>query len=318
MKFNYFISYSNIILLEMDHSFEYPEQLVYLYKKRVHVYDIEYKKVLTSVRYHLYNKQMYGDFLDRDLTAVACKNTDLLLIVGTEKGYGEAEYTVVVLDRKLDIIKEYYTYRSVPKSLTANILLGEIGSLNFNAESVEDKYGEKTSLPHDAIIHKTGADTFLVDSERGNHNHYQNICYDKYTDTVLMLISIQRGESFDSGEYFIEEWKKSDTNWILLGTSPILQMDIIPRKSSEVYHFECGRKYISLGVKYGKEISRRGMICLYDKNSFKSVNSFPGYHPTFWDDYDRWFGKSLQTLKNTEILNKINEDLLKLILFYIS
>lgn len=304
---------------------EYSDQIVYVHKQVVHFHDIIQNRDIARTPLEIDLQTEYIEAYDRLHTAIGC-TTDSLLVVCriVEKDLIlppplKCEYEIMVFNKKLDITSRNRITDIRKKSITVGVLQDEIGRLNFNCESVEKRYGEKVILPHEGSIRKTDEDTYIFSPKHRSYVNLQATCYDKYNDSIFMLIFSNDPDS--NTTYQFEEFNK-DKDWVLLRKSDIGHLD--PRlgkeQRQEVYHMECGRYYISIGLK--QTIHGTGevlfTIYLFNKETFKLYNKFSGCHPTFRDDYDDWFKNNLNIMKNIETLNKINEDLLKIILFYIS
>ena len=86
-------------------------------------------------------------------------------------------------------------------------------------------------------------------------------------------------------------------------------------------HLECTKKHIIvhfLTKSYKSKCAEEERICIIDKETLKTVDTFEGKCPTYMDNYKDWYDESLKFLSECDIIEKMSVSLLKIILSYVA
>lgn len=297
----------------MDHSkLEYFDEIVYTRDYTV------FLKTGKSKRLYGHPLHIHTDYfqkcsiLDKHFTAMSCNTKQQFVIIGNN---GNAnKYNIGVLDKNLDKIDSYQRFHKKGKRLI-DILKEEVGRLNFNAESVIEIYGERVVLPYDATLVKTVGDTVIYTPETRDCDRILNICYNKYQHNLVLLINMP------GPIYYFEYWKRIDNNWVMQRRSDPVSLcfascELSKWQLSQVYHLECGRYQILLGILLKLNNTTIGNIMTFDVETFACQYSVLGTHPTHLYDYEIWYKNGLDILHKIESM-PMSDDLLSLILSYV-
>lgn len=111
-----------------------------------------------------------------------------------------------------------------------------------------------------------------------------------------------------------QRWEEDNNSWILKKRVAIDTSYFLVWRLSRIYSMECSKKAIFLGI-----VDRKGdnKVVVLDKYTLTECYWTPGSHPTFHDNYELWFTKNLEILKDIEAINKIAEAILCIILSYV-
>lgn len=303
--------------------FEYSDQIVYFRYGDIHQYDTAQKTDLVIRQLSLVYTHN-----DPDKIAMGYSGTDNLVIIRKSETTHSKNFKTLKFDKNMKIIEKHQGYderlnkwsREYDGDLE-HILIKKRGSASYNSESVFGRFGDRVALPHNIYLKKEDNKTWYeVEPDPKKRVPISNLCYDKYEDSLLLIPMVMHDTVLG---YDIEMWRRVSTNegceqkWEL--DRELKDFDIDRERTfSQV---ECGRSHILLGMTkrewYFANVSTP-RIYILDKYTFKVLVSFEGCHPTFRDDYGTWFKDRLKNISEIPMLSKMSEDLLKIILLYVS
>jgi hypothetical protein len=329
----------HFINLRKKRFFEYTEQMVYMTDNRqIHIYDLDNKDSRNFIEYK--NVSQIPKSLHKANTALGYNGLgELLLVVAkdvTNKSYkNKQSFHVMIIDRHFQIksISEF-CWRGAKISPT-EVLMKHLKKINFNIESKEEIWQELNIHINNCKLVKMhlGDKVFISDLAKlsydkkrivypfkyGLKTHAQNVCYDRYDDKTFMVVH----DNMDGLNNFVIVRCSSNGGEVLQksrGYYFYAKSGNIP----QIYHFEATRKYLLIGIRGETLWGYHSMIYILDKNSildksrYDTIRVLDGWHPTLYGDYENWCLNSVELLKEIEGMKKMAEDMLKLILSYVS
>ena len=233
-----------------------------------------------------------------------------IIMVASSSIYGKTnkEFRIITLDKNKkktteDIIIDF----PMPAPC---ILEYQIGKVNFDELSFVEQFENKDEkLPYGLRIDKNSA--IPIKPNPYPHPRYQKvykICYDKYTNSIVMIFHDYANRSYIT----IEIWKKGDKKWILSRimivnlASKLWGLHYVHGKKAiiekilylNIYHLECSRQHLIIEFNMDVEVNKRYLsgfrvIYLLHKEKLNIVHVFDGCFPAYIDDYEERMSKKL-------------------------
>jgi hypothetical protein len=137
-----------------------------------------------------------------------------------------------------------------------------------------------------------------------------NNYYDKYANKLIILF-----RSTVETQYCLEIQQQLDNKWVF---EKVIILSFINPYVDSIYNIVPSRHHIAIA--YQHRINNnfsQSMIEVFVKYENKIVKVVNGLHPDFYDQYDMWILEKRNLLSKIEVLNKLNVDLLTIILSYV-
>lgn len=160
-------------------------------------------------------------------------------------------------------------------------------------------------LTSEKCIVRTDTSLFTV-SSWSPHIHINSVTYCKYDKILIVCLKNEL-------KFRLDRWEKSDDRWIkkkdvvftpVVNTKRIIEIDSIV----------CSRRYIFFGAVSENYDNHIGV---FDKETLTECYWMPGAQPTLHDGYNMWLRKNLELLKGIEVIKKMAEEILGIILSYV-
>jgi hypothetical protein len=315
---------------EVSETLEYTEKMVFIRHGHIYIFDIDKNITLFDVPFDISTSE--------ENTALGYNGSMELILVMEKSVKKNQQFDVITFDRDYNIKSRFDFHEKGQKTYAGEVLMKHLKTISFNLESdghtswkniglidmilVKNNMGDKIYIQKEAKLSDDGS--YIIypstyDQKKYDlKTHNQNVCYDKYDNKTFMVVYNNKNgrNNYLFGCY---KAKNNGDGSPIRQSSPIelcsyAQYGYIP----QVYHFEATEKYLLIGLRINALLVYQSMVYIMDKTSFKILRKFDGWHPTKYCDYTDWCQNNMNILKEVQGMSKMAEDVLKLILSFVS
>lgn len=298
---------------------EYAESIIYIRDQRIMSYDLSNNKY--QIVYYLNSHGGYSN-IHQDVYWTRVVSIGLGEVVVTYFNSGEkkdqwASITFVdrinnrvMTDLPTPIWGVFTTQAKTVNDFMSEQLMGlklgrknwipkeQISKISFDKPVIFKKFSLYVEIIIDGVISELHPIGHAYETVMG-------VAYCKY-EKILYVCS----KSGKSTMY--QKWKMHENKWIPDSSRCYHHND---HQYQTVHKMSCSKKYLFVEI---TTLLSEHRINFIDKQTCSKIHYISGCHAVGRDDYYEWFAKNLDFLKNVNELEKMCEDVLKIILSYIS
>lgn len=282
---------------------EYVERLIYVKDYKVIRHDITNNKFEKKIDIQG-NMTLLANIKDRDRTRIALTEDGICILTCIYKWEAHCllsySGSVEFLDREMNSVEAYN-----------NINFGSFVSMEGILSNQIKEYRhceQKCFLPKDFVIE----DNCVTLTYYGESKTFRlakmlvGSTYCQYDKKFIMCFKYKAPRKL-----MFQQVEKIDDRWLATSTHyySSIEFDV-----DKINVMETSRKHLFISA---VDLNGNNKIIIMQKNTFTELYQLTGWSPVYQDDYHDWQRKSTIMLKSVHIIEKMSEDVLKLILSYI-
>lgn len=207
-------------------------------------------------------------------------------------------------------------YGSIDKSLCEKIYELQSGKLKWLTKEqmteipTERCESVKFNNVNDMVKITLGGKTSVLNPNYKPSSKIIAICYCRFTKNIIMCTR-------SSPYYVFVRWRKIGESWFANGKKYHVMFDVqappFVGDIVSIIKIECSKNYLFVEARD----TNGDVIIVMHKELLYELFRIRGCLPAYRDDYDVWFRTNTELLKTVDVLGKMSEDVLKIILSFV-